>query len=44
MFDWQMDSQTPVEGWRCASLECGEQCVTIAGMTLMPLLFVNSWD
>ena len=44
MFAWQMDSQTPVEGWRCALLEYGEQSVTTVGMTSMLLLFVNSWD
>ena len=30
--------------WRSASMECGEQCVIIAGITTMPELCADNWD
>ena len=30
-------------GWRSASMECGEQCVVMAGITMMPELCADSW-
>ena len=29
--------------WRSASMECGEQCVQIAGITMMPELCADNW-
>ena len=30
--------------WRSASMECGEQCVMMAGITMMPELCAGNWD
>ena len=30
--------------WRSASMECGGQCVMMAGITMMPELCADSWD
>jgi len=30
--------------WRSASMECGEQCVMMAGITMMPELCADNWD
>ena len=29
--------------WRSASMECGEQCVVIAGVVTLPGLCVDNW-
>jgi len=29
--------------WRSASMECGEQCVMITGIIMMPELCVDNW-
>ena len=29
--------------WRSASMECGEQCVVIGGITMMPELCADNW-
>ena len=29
--------------WRSASMECGGQCVIVAGMTMMPRSCVDNW-
>ena len=30
-------------GWRSVSMECGEQYVIVAGITMMPELCVDNW-
>ena len=30
-------------GWRSASMECGEQCVAMTGLTMMPELCADNW-
>ena len=30
--------------WRSASMECGEQCVIMDGIPMMPVLCADSWD
>ena len=30
-------------GWRSASMECGEQCVMMAGILIVPGLCVDNW-
>ena len=29
--------------WRFASMECGEQCVIMVGITMMPELCADNW-
>ena len=29
--------------WRSASMECGEQCVILSGITMMPELCADNW-
>jgi len=29
--------------WRSASMECGEQCVILAGIPMMPELCADNW-
>ena len=46
-FVWLMDQLRVQAEWRSASMECGEQCVTIvvvAGITMMPELCADNWD
>ena len=31
-------------GWRSASMECGEQCVIMAMITMLPELCADNWD
>ena len=31
-------------GWRFALMECGEQCVVMAGITMLPELCADNWD
>ena len=42
-FVWLMDLWRVQAGWRSVSMECGEQCVTIAGVTMMPELCADNW-
>ena len=35
---WRMQAE-----WRSASMECGEQCVIIAGITMMPESCADNW-
>ena len=42
-FVWLMDLWRVQAGWRSVSMECGEQCVTIAGITMMPESFADNW-
>ena len=30
-------------GWRSASMECGEQCVEVTGIVMMPELCADNW-
>ena len=30
-------------GWRSASMECGEQCLAMTGITIMPELCADNW-
>ena len=30
-------------GWRSASMECGGQCVTLVGITMMQELCADNW-
>ena len=32
-----------VAGWRSASMECGEQCVEVTGIVMMPELCADNW-
>ena len=43
-FDWLMDLWRVLAEWRSASMECGEQCVTLVGITMMPELCADNWD
>ena len=38
-----MDQLIVLAEWRSASMECGEQCVIMAGITMMPELCVDNW-
>ena len=31
-------------GWRSVSMDCGEQCVMMDGIAMMPELCADSWD
>ena len=42
-FIWLMDQWRVLAGWRSASMECGEQCVAMAGITMMPELCADNW-
>ena len=42
-FVWLMDQLRVQAEWRSASMECGEQCVTMAGITMMPELCADNW-
>ena len=43
-FVWLMDRWRVLAGWRSASMECGEQCVRVAGIVMMPELCADNWD
>ena len=43
-FVWLMDLWRVLAEWRSASMECGEQCVVMAGIAMMPELCADSWD
>ena len=42
-FVWLMDQLRVLVQWRSASMECGEQCVTGTGITVMPELCADNW-
>ena len=42
-FDWLVDGLLMKAEWRSASVECGEQCVTLAGVAVMPELCADNW-
>ena len=42
-FVWLMDLWRAQAEWRSASMECGEQCVTVVGITMMPELCADNW-
>ena len=41
-FDWLVGSPLMKAEWRSASMECGGQCVIIAGVPVMPELCADS--
>ena len=43
LFDWLVDGILIEAEWRSASMECGGQCVIIAGITVMLMLYADSW-
>ena len=42
-FDWLMDLSRVLVQWRSASMECGELCVIVAGIVMMPESCADSW-
>ena len=42
-FVWLMDLWRVLAEWRSASMECGEQCVIMAGIIMMPELCADNW-
>ena len=42
-FDWLMDLLRVLVQWRSASVECGEPCVVVTGITLRPELCADNW-
>ena len=42
-FVWLMDQWRVQAEWRSASMECGEQCLALTGMTTMPELCADNW-
>ena len=42
-FVWLMDLWRVLGEWRSALMECGEQCVAIAGIEMMPKLCADNW-
>ena len=42
-FDWLVDDPLMKAEWRSVSMECGGQCVTLGGITMMPKLCADSW-
>ena len=40
---WLMDQWRVLAEWRSASMECGEQCVIVAGIVMMPESCADSW-
>ena len=41
---WLMDLCRVQAEWRSASIECGEQCVMMDGIPMMPGLCADNWD
>ena len=41
-FDWLVGSPLMKAEWRSASMECGGQCVMVAGVSVMPKLCADS--
>ena len=42
-FDWLVDDPLMKAEWRSASMECGGQCVTHTGITMMQQLCADNW-
>ena len=42
-FVWLMALWRVLAEWRSVSMECGEQCVIVAGTTMMPELCADNW-
>ena len=42
-FAWLMDLWRVLVQWRSASMECGEQCIIVTGITMMPELCADNW-
>ena len=42
-FDWLVDDPLMKAEWRSASMECGGQCVTLAGAAVMPESCADNW-
>ena len=42
-FVWLMDLWRVQAEWRSASMDCGEQCAMMAGITMMPELCADNW-
>ena len=42
-FGWLVGNPIMKAGWRSASMECGGQCVTMAGITMMQQLYADNW-
>ena len=42
-FVWLMDLWRVQAQWRSVSMECGEQCVIMAGIIMMPELCADNW-
>ena len=40
---WLVDLWTVLVGWRSVSMDCGGQCVTMDGVTVMLELCADSW-
>ena len=41
--DWLVDNPLMKAEWRSVSMECGGQCVTQVGITMMPKLCADNW-
>ena len=42
-FVWLMELLRVLAEWSSASVECGEQCVVMNGITMMPELCADNW-
>ena len=42
-FVWLVDDPLMKAEWRSASMEGGEQCVTLVGVAVMPELSADNW-
>ena len=42
-FVWLVDLCRVLAEWRSVSVECGGQCVTLIGITMMPELCADNW-
>ena len=42
-FVWLMDQLRALAEWRSVSMECGEQCVAITGITGKPESCADNW-
>ena len=43
-FVWLMDPWRVLAEWKFASMECGEECVVVTGITMVPELCADNWD
>ena len=42
-FGWLVGGPLMKAEWRSASMECGEQCVTLVGVAVMPESCADNW-